>query len=115
MKLIKRNEIETQQRPFGRTVQKLLQHKYIKPVDSMVMFLCFVPKGKLDAHYHKETEEIIMFPQGGKIEVDGKLYEMEPWDAVLLEPGEKHGFSGEDKDVMHLAIRFPDNEDKVSC
>lgn len=114
MKLIRRKEIETEERAFGRTVQKLLSHKFIESRDSMALFLCFVPKGKLDTHYHEKTEEIIIFPQGGKIEVNGTLYDMEPWDFVLLEPGDKHGFSGEDKDVIHLAMRFPDNDDKIS-
>lgn len=115
MKLIKRSEIETQQRPFGRSVQKLLSHRFNGPKNSMVMFLSFMPKCQLDYHTHKETEEIIMFPEGGKIEVDGKLYIMEQWDGVLLEPGEVHGFDGEDKDIYCLALRFPDNEDKVSA
>jgi len=114
MKIIKRSKIEIEKRPFGRTVQKLLSHKFIQPRDSIAMFLGFAPKGQLDFHYHEKTEEIIIFPEGGKIEVNGKLYDMEPWDMVLLEPGEIHGFDGEYKDVLHLALRFPDNEDKIS-
>lgn len=113
MKLIRVNEIERQERPFGRVVQKLLSHKFLKPRRSMALFLSFVPKGKLDTHYHAETEEVIIFPEGGKIDVNGRLYTMGPWDLILLEPGDKHGFGGGDKDVLHLAIRFPDNEDKV--
>jgi len=113
MKIIRRKDCLTEERAFGRTVQKLLGHKFTGEKDSMAMFLSFVPKGKLDPHYHERTEEIIIFPQGGKIEVNDKLYEMEPWDFVLLEPGDKHGFTGEDKDVLLLALRFPDNEDKV--
>lgn len=113
MKIVRRKEIEKQERPFGRFVQKLLSHKFIKPRGSMALFLSFVPKGKLDTHYHSKTEEIIIFPDGGKISVNGKLFIMNPWDLVLLEPGDRHGFNGEDKDVFHLAIRFPDNEDKI--
>lgn len=115
MKIIKRKEIKEIKRPFGRIVQKLLGCKFIRPKDSMAMFLSFSPKAKLDFHYHANTEEIIIFPEGGKIEVDDKLYNMDPWDAVFLEPGEIHGFDGEYKDVMHLALRFPDNEDKISA
>lgn len=114
MKLIKRSEIEVNQRPFGRSVQKLLAHKFSKPQESLAMFLSFMPKCQLDYHYHEQTEEIIMFPEGGKIEVNGKLYEMQPWDGVLLQPGDIHGFEGEDKDVYCLALRFPDNGDKIS-
>ncbi len=114
MKIIRKEEVPTTNRPYGRTIQKLLSHKFANPVDSMAMFMCFVPKGKLDPHYHAETEEIIMFPQGGKIKINDETHEMNPWDFVLLEPGDKHGFTGEDKDVIHLAMRFPDNEDKIS-
>jgi len=115
MKIIRKKEIKTEERPFGRTVQKLLSHKFKEPRDSMAMFLSFVPKGKLDKHYHSNTEEIIVFPQGGNIEINGNLYKMEPWDSVFLEPGDRHGFAGEGgEDVLEFAMRFPDNEDKVN-
>jgi quercetin dioxygenase-like cupin family protein len=113
MKIIKRSEVENQNRPMGRIVQKIFSHKFIKPASSMAMFLSFMPQSKLDFHYHKETEEILVFPNGGKIEVNDKLYSLEPWDTVLIEPGDVHGFSGSDKDVYCLAMRFPDNEDKI--
>lgn len=115
MKIIKRKEIESIERPFGRVLQKLLGHKFVKPRDSMAMFLSFVPKGKLDMHYHENSEELILFPQGGKIEVNNKLYTMEPWDSVFLDSGDVHGLNIEDKDVLLLALRFPDNnQDKIS-
>jgi len=114
MKIIRKNEIETEDRLFGRTVQKLLSHKFKEKKDSMALFLCFVPKGKLDKHYHIKTEEIIIFPEGGKIEVNKRLFDMNPWDLILLEPGDIHGFTEDDKDVLQLALRFPDGNDKVS-
>lgn len=113
MKIIRKKDIKEEQRPFGRTVQKLLGYKFAKPRDSMALFLSFVPKSRLDEHYHAETEEIIMYPEGGKIKVNGNLYDMDPWDFVVLEPGDVHGFEGEYKDVFVLAMRFPDNTDKV--
>ncbi|MEA2037284.1 MAG: hypothetical protein U9O94_07260, partial [Nanoarchaeota archaeon] len=105
MKIVRRKDIEKQDRPYGRFVQKLLSYNFSKSRDSMALFLSYVPKGKLDTHHHAKTEEIILFPEGGKIEVNGELFSMEPWDLVVLEPGDKHGFSGEDKDVFHLAMR----------
>ena len=119
MKLIKREKVPEYMRHDGRKVKKLLRHKFIAPRDSMVLFLSYAPKGNIDYHYHKKTEEIIIFPEGGKIEVNNKLYRLGPLDAILIEPCEVHGFKAdkskvEYKDTYVIAMRFPDNNDKIS-
>ena len=117
MKLIKREEIPIEIRNDERKVQKLLSHNFIAPRDSMVLFLSYAHHGNIDYHYHEKTEEIIIFPEGGKIEVNGQLYNIKPLDAILIAPYEVHGFKAEQgaeyKDIYIFAMRFPDNDDKI--
>jgi len=114
MEIVHFKDIPGDERPDGRTVKKLLSHKFSKPIESIAIYICDVPKGQFGAHYHEEGGEVIMFPKGGKIEVNKKEYTLEPWDFVVLAPGDVHGFKGETQDTMHLAIKFQDVDDKVS-
>ncbi len=114
MKIIRNEEVKKEPRDLGRVVQKMLNHKFSSPKDSLVIFYSHVPKGKVDFHYHNNSEEIIIFPQGGKMEINKVVYSFEPWDILLIEPRDIHGFDGEDKDVLHIALRLPDNSDKIS-
>jgi quercetin dioxygenase-like cupin family protein len=114
MKLIRFKEVQKDGRPDGRIVRKLISHHFNKPVKSMAFYLCEVPGGKFGEHHHSEAEELIMFPNGGRITVNGKDIDMEDWDFVILAPGDKHGFSGECGNIIHLAMKFPDAEDKIS-
>lgn len=114
MQIVRFNEIRGDRRPDGRVVRKLISHKFKKPVDSIVLYLCDVPKGKFGKHHHSKSDEIIVFPKGGKIAVNGKEYEMKPWDFVLLEKGDTHGLDSETQDTIHFAIKCPDVDDKVN-
>lgn len=115
MKLIRASRIKGEKRADGRTVKKLLEHSFSKPIDSIVVYLCDVPGCKLEKHYHSESQEVICFPKGGKITVNGETYQMESWDMVLLEVGDTHGYEGDEcPDILHLAIKLPNREDKVS-
>ena len=86
MKIIRFKEIKTEDRLDGRIVSKLISHKLAKP-DSMAIYLNFVPKGRFSFHKHSECEEIIFFPKGGKMEINGKEYLLEyaiPADFALI-------------------------------
>jgi quercetin dioxygenase-like cupin family protein len=114
MKLIRAAEVPVEERAFGRTVQKVLDLKLCQSFDSMVIYLGRSPQGRLDTHHHSESHEIIFFPQGGFLTVNGSPYEFAAWDGVLLEPGDSHGNeSGENHNTIHLAIKVPGHNDKV--
>lgn len=114
MKIIRADKIKGERKPFGRITKKLLEHKFREPISDIVFYLSSMPTGKLDKHYHAESEEIICFPKGGKINVNGRLYEMREWDMVLLDIGDVHSCEEECGDVIHFAIKMPNVEDKVN-
>lgn len=113
MEIIKFSEGKKFTRPFGRETRILLEHKFDKPIDSIIFYHSSLENGKFDEHYHSESEEIIWFPEGGEITVEGETYKMEPWDGVLLQPGEKHGYSANCGKIIHLAVKMPASDDKV--
>lgn len=111
MRLIKFKDGDTSIRNDGRTVNEIvslhLEHK------DAVFYHCTVPKGQFGFHYHEVAQEIIWFPLGGNITVNDIDYELSEWDAVLLEPGDVHGYLGDkSKDIIHFAIKFPNVDDK---
>lgn len=114
MKILRRENIEKQNRSDGRTVQKFLSHEFSVPIEKMALYLCDVPGGKFDDHYHTDATEVICFPQGGKITINETTYDMSEWDMVVLEPGDVHGYDGEScDDILHLAVKMPNSDYKV--
>ena len=114
MKIIKKSEADLLERPFGRKTYKLLTHKFEQPIENIVFYLSILPTGRFDKHHHSKSDELIFFPNGGKMIVNDELYTFGEWDGVLLEPGDKHGLEILDKDTVHLAIKMPDVDDKIS-
>ena len=114
MKIIKKSEADIFERPYSRKTYKLLSHKFDNPIESIVFYLSFLPTGRFDKHHHSKSNELIFFPNGGKMKVNNELYTLEEWDGVLLEPGDTHGLDIVDKDTVHLAIKMPDINDKIS-
>ena len=114
MKIIRKDIAHSSIRNDGRIVTTLLETNSGLNNLSIVFYHCNVPKGEFKEHYHEKSTEFIFFPEGGKIKVNGKRYEMNPWDGVLLEPGDRHGYEGPDcKDIIHFAIKIPAEDDKV--
>ncbi|MCK5305924.1 MAG: hypothetical protein KAJ66_02215 [Candidatus Omnitrophica bacterium] len=112
MKIIRSNSIKPSKRPLGRRVKKMLELKLKPPVDSMAIYLNFLPQGKLDKHYHSKSQEIICFPQGGRISVNGRRYKMNIWDMVLLDIGDVHCCERKGKSTLHFVIKVPNIKDK---
>lgn len=114
MKIIRKKESDISVRDDGRKVSKLYELNFETPTSSMVFYHCEVPLGKFTEHYHQKSTEVIFFPLGGKMEINGDIYEFNSWDGVLLEPGDTHGYDGIDcDDIVHFAIRTPSLNDKV--
>lgn len=114
MKIIHASEVSNEKKPYGRETKALFEHVFNKPAESIVFYLSSLPTGQFDEHYHSESEEIIWFPEGGEINVEGTNYRMGPWDAVFLESGERHGFKGNCGKTVHFAVKIPASKDKVS-
>lgn len=114
MKIIKKSEAEILERPYERKTYKLLSHKFSKPIESIVFYLSILPTGRFDKHHHINSDELIIFPNGGKMRVNKKIYNLKEWDGILLEPGDEHGLDIIDNDTIHLAIKMPDIDDKTS-
>ena len=109
MKIIRTSEIKGDNRPDGRTVKTLLESP------EMNLYLCQVPGSKFGSHYHSGSTEIIVFPQGGAITINGEDFVMEPWDMAVMDKGDIHGFSGNSNDIIHFAVKIPGVDDKVDA
>ncbi len=47
--------------------------------------------GATQEHYHRQTEEIYYITHGnGRIRIDGEVREVEPGDAIVIRPGQRH-------------------------
>ena len=112
MKVIRKEEADILNRPYGRQTYLLFSHRFDQPIDSIIFYLSELPTGQLDEHYHTRSEELIFFPEGGAMRVNGEIVKLGPWDGVFLEPGDKHGLELKDKPTVHLAIKMPDVSDK---
>ncbi|MCS7008313.1 MAG: cupin domain-containing protein, partial [Chthoniobacterales bacterium] len=62
------------------------------PVRNQSLAEASLEAGKATArHYHKLSEEFYFILEGrGKMEVDGEVREVGPWDCVLIPPGAWH-------------------------
>jgi len=115
MILIRGIKSEILNRPYGRRTRKLFEYSFPSPVSSIVLFHSLLPQGRFDEHYHTGSHELILFPKGGKITVNGVDHSLREWEGVLLEPGDSHGYNKEDQnDIVHLAIKMPADHDKVN-
>ncbi len=114
MKVLASDQVPFESRKYGRKVKRIFDEEIDNT--SCVIYLSML-EGQLDYHYHKSSHEIIIFPEGGCLEVNGKLHQFGPYGAVLLEPGDVHGLSAsEAQKQTHIAIKIPRDNDKVeSC
>jgi quercetin dioxygenase-like cupin family protein len=107
------NDSEKYDRSDGRQVHILLKEKLGKSYDGITLFFSKGPDGHLSKHCHSNTDEIIVFPTGGCLEVNNKKYDFNEWDCVLLEPGDVHGYDGESiGQTIHFAILLTDKKDR---
>tara|TARA_R110000824_G_scaffold223866_3_gene411578 strand:+ start:4506 stop:4841 length:336 start_codon:yes stop_codon:yes gene_type:complete len=69
-----------------------------------------------DYHYHKESDEIYITAEGqGTLEIENKLYLLEPGKVIRVEKGEKHRVVSVDMSPFTVyALKVPDIvDDKV--
>lgn len=111
MKVVRTKDIQSEARPMGRTVRTLLK---LTNLDECTIYFGESEKGRIDQHFHEHGQELIFFPVGGFLEINGDIIEFESWDAVLLEPGDVHGnLDCPEMQTIHLAIKFSHETDKV--
>lgn len=99
-------------REYQRKVYKLFSQKFND--GNIGIYLGVAPTGHLEEHFHAKSNEIIFFPIGGSLKINGTIYKFGKWDGVLLHPGDIHGWPIKGNEVVqHLAIKFPDIDDRV--
>lgn len=113
MEILKLDDLPNYSREFERKVYKLFTERTNN--QNIGIYLGIAPTGHLEKHMHTKSSEIIFFPIGGSLEINGIVYEFGAWDGVRLDPGDIHGwpFKGK-KPIHHLAIKFPDIDDRVA-
>jgi len=108
MEIIKKSEAEELARE-GYRVKKLLSFKFGKLIDSAVFYETTIPVGgSFKEQWHNESYEMIYFVSPGNATIDGVEYTFQTGDLLMMSPHEKHSFKATEKDLIILAIRFPD-------
>ena len=118
MKLLRVDDQKDFKRSGGRTFKEILNYDF----GSFSFDNCCIQvvrghtiNGFIDFHQHQHSYEIFIFPEGGLLIVNEQLIHFDPWDAILLEPGDKHGYEGNSKsNTSHIAIRIGPKNDKQS-
>ena len=113
MKIIRKKDVDVKHRPDKRVVN------YYPPFDvpdntKQIGFLTVTtPKGCNELlHEHPVSTEVFYHITPGKVEVNGKVYDLEPGDIIILEPGDKHKQIAEDNDIELVILRIPLSDDK---
>lgn len=110
MKIIKNEELETQLRPDGRNIKQLLTKSFNNL--SMSFILVEHPANfEEKQHLHKECFEIFFFFDKAKYRINGKVYDIEEGDLVVLEPGDVHGAVEVDNKVKLFVMQIPPTKD----
>jgi len=74
-----------------------------------------IPSGVVEQeHYHEKVNEFIFFLTKGISRVNGKDYDMHPYDILILDTKERHQIIAKDADVKVLVIK-KGIIDKVNC
>lgn len=107
MQIIRRKEVEDIDK--GGYVTKSLTTKiFEEPPKDMGIYESRIKKGdKCREQWHNKSYELVYFATKGKAKLNGKIYNFEPGDCVILDPGEKHEWIAENNEVVLFAIRFP--------
>ena len=116
MRLLPLNSQPEFSRPGGRTFKEIIKER-IGNIHSPDAFVQVVrgqtTGGYIDTHKHGDSIEIFIFPEGGQLCVNDEVFNFSAWDAILLEPGDTHGYSGSSSiSSTHIAIRIGPENDK---
>lgn len=64
-------------------------------------------------HTHGEQEEVYLVLSGSaRVNVEGDVMDLQPWDAIRIPPGAKHGFEAGGDGVELLAFGAPNTDNK---
>ncbi|MBI2043099.1 hypothetical protein HYT25_01785 [Candidatus Pacearchaeota archaeon] len=108
MKLIRYVESKMQTRPDGRTVRKMI-NKELGVNFSNIQFLYVVhPERFMEKlHSHERSYEILYFLDKAKYKINGKDYDIDEKDMIILEPGDIHGAIFIENQVRILVVQVP--------
>ena len=61
-----------------------------------------------ESHYHNQVSEIYLVAHGSaELLVQERIVQINPGDAVLIEPGETHTFISSSADYFHFVLHWP--------
>ncbi len=108
MKIIRRKNLEVQNRPDGRTVTRILQQELKEKFSSIqILYVTHPPNLKEDLHSHNYSYEALYFLDRAKYRINSKDYDIEKGDLVLFEPGDIHGAIPINNEVRLLVFQAP--------
>lgn len=115
MKIFRLKDKQEEDRKYGRKVRKVIEFSFSEPVSDFVAYYVESPNGMVDGHYHTDSEELIVFPIGGQLRINGELILFDAWDSVMLHKGDIHELEEDTgRETIHFALKFPGCSDKVS-
>lgn len=112
MKIIRKKDVDIKKRNDGRTVVYYPPFDIPKDTKKIGFITVETPKDcKEEEHKHPVSTEVFYHVTAGKVQVNGKVYELEEGDILILEPGDKHKQIA-DQDIRIVALRMPLSSDK---
>ena len=105
--LVRIRDIEPTPCPCGQA-----RRAFVNDPDKVASLHVVDIKKDSETHYHKRMTEIYYILEGsGQMELDGKLFPVEPGDSILIKPGCRHRAIGQLK-VVNVPIPAFDPEDE---
>lgn len=115
MKILKFNEVGAEKSKDGRFIYRYFDEPITKEGDNLVIIPVTIPSGVIEQeHYHEKVNEFIFFLTKGVSRVNGKDYDMHPYDILILDTKEKHQIIAKDQDVKIIVIK-KGIVDKINC
>lgn len=107
MKIIRRKEVKDIDRG-GYSIKRLFTKEFQEAPKDVGFYETTIQKGsKCKEQWHKKSYEVVYFLTSGVAKLDGKEYELQKGDLVILDPNEKHEWLAPANDVVVFAMRFP--------
>mgnify|MGYP001617529633 CR=1 FL=1 len=115
MKILKFNGVVAEKSKDGRFIYRYFDEPITKDGGNLVIIPVTIPSGVVEQeHYHEKVNEFIFFLTKGISRVNGKDYDMHPYDILILDTRERHQIIAKDQDVKVLVIK-KGIVDKVNC
>lgn len=95
--------------PTAESIQEVLGNRAGGIVNHSVAFITLKPGKASKQHYHKVSSESYLILKGiGSLEIDGNQFDLNPGEAVLIQPLEVHKIiNNSPEELVFLAVCVP--------